>query len=249
MTLVDNLSGSVDFRISSVYALVKSGSTVLHEGTLGSVVTTPFNTEMLRYVGIGPQNLTETNAQFSSSLTASWTDIEIEVSASASTDYSKYYFKNGECLNYERTRFAFINKLGTWDYFNIAYPYEKKTQRDRSTTKQTHLQYQSITGDEPGLADPTLTTPIYDTKDRGLNNYYLQPTDTFSITSDWVTTEQADWLTELFDSPNVFVQTGSNFVPINITSAEYLWKTNKFNQKVFQYEFNYALSNERFNRT
>lgn len=248
ISLLDNLSGSINLRIENVVARVKNNSTTLHSGNIGSIATTPFNTEMLRYVGVGPQNLSDLNSSFESALSGDWTNIEIEVSASASTDYKTYYFENGNCTNYDKTRFAFINKLGTWDYYNMDFPTNHSTDVKKEITLRTPLQYQKITGNEPGLEDPVLTVPVYDADARGEDIYYMEYTDKFRVSTDWLTEQQANWLTELLTSPNVYRQRGSKFEPINITNSKFKSKTNKRNQKTFKYDFQYQLANKRIAR-
>ena len=67
-----------------------------------------------------------------------------------------------------------------------------------------------------------------------------------------------DWLTELFDSPSVYIQNDlaafqsdnnaetyfypGGFVPVNIKNASYTWRSNKKKQKTFQYDIEFELS-------
>lgn len=250
ISIMDNISGSQRIEVNSIEVSVKSGSTVLHnEDILSGQTSSADNQNILRYIGAGPQNLSNLNANFSSSFTGSWTTYtvytDITINDNTEDVFTTYHFKNGECTNYDRTRFAFINKLGTWDYYNIDLPLRKRTKLGKKTTTRTHLQYQSIYANDRGVQDPTLATPIYDSDDRGLDLYYTDFEDTFRIQTDWLVEEQANWLTEMFNSPNVYIQIGSYFQPVNITSKEYKWKTNPRGQKVFQYFIEYSLSNQR----
>ena len=85
-------------------------------------------------------------------------------------------------------------------------------------------------------------------------------------------TATSDWLTELIESPSVFIQnevlivsmittnmapdyfmerethTKHGFAPINIKNASYTWKTNKFSQKLFQYDLKWEMSNINIGR-
>lgn len=233
--------------ISNVTASVYNGATLLHSDTFNPGVSPLPNTKLVRYVGIGPGNLTDTSAAFSSSLTSSWTDIVLEVTGSYSgSNYSRsYYYKNGDCSFFDVQRFAFINKLGTWDYHNIDLPFTKNTKITRKSLTKTHLQYQEAYGVQFG-SDPELVRPIYKSDSRGLSDYYMQPVDRFSIVTDWLNESEANWLTEMIDSPNVYTQISGSFYPINITKANYNWKTNPRGQKIFQYDFTYEFSNQRF---
>ena len=252
ITLLDNISGSQSIDITAIEITIKSGSTTIYTEDILTTPSSPTDSNMMRYIGVGPQNLSELSASFSSSFTGSWTSYEvytdISINDNKGTRETTYYYENGECTNYTKTRFAFINKLGTWDYFNIDLPYTKSTTLSRKKYTKTHLQYQSQYN-APAALEPTIATPIYRLQDRGITNYYIQPTDKFKITSNWVDEQAANWLTELFDSPEVYVQIDNNFQPINITSANYTWKTNSRAQKVFQFNIDFEYSNKRFNRS
>ena len=254
ISMFDTISGSGIFQnVSSSYAEVYSGSTLLHGDFLNGFTSAPSNSRLLRYIGIGPQNLSDYDVNFSSSLTGSWTDIKLTVSGSLDATVRDpnfeaiYYFKNGGCTNYDRTRFAFINKLGVWDYYNIDLPLKKDTKLTKKTTNRTHLQYQTIAGTEGGGV-PALDGSIYNRDDRGKDIYYTETKDEFVIDTDWLDEGQANWLTEMFNSPDVYIQVGSYFQPINITSANYAWKANKRKDKIFKYNIRYQLANQRIAR-
>jgi hypothetical protein len=60
-----------------------------------------------------------------------------------------------------------------------------------------------------------------------------------------LTQEEADWLEQLFYSPNVYIQDGSNMVPVIINSSDFVSKTNPRTQKNFQYAITYTLANSK----
>jgi hypothetical protein len=108
--------------------------------------------------------------------------------------------------NCEYTRFAFINKYGFWDYYNVYNPLRKLTNVDRKIYEQNYVDYSSIQS-------------IYSQTKRGETQYNTGYTDTFEITTTYLDKPMADWLTEMFDSPDVYVQSNGEFVPINITNT------------------------------
>ena len=78
-------------------------------------------------------------------------------------------FKRQECSYYDReteynggrqakikgrTRFAFINKYGVWDYFNIPYPAQKQAKIKKSTYVKPQLNWQDISNTTASAAKP-----------------------------------------------------------------------------------------------
>jgi len=65
MTIMDNISGSQRMEFNSIEITVKSGSTTLHyEDILSTQTSSANNEDILRYIGVGPQNLSDLNANF-----------------------------------------------------------------------------------------------------------------------------------------------------------------------------------------
>ena len=60
--------------------------------------------------------------------------------------------------------------------------------------------------------------------------------------------ETAEWLSQMLESPSVFLQQGENFIPIVITNGNYTHFTNKRSQKTFQYDITFQYSNVRLGR-
>ena len=94
----------------------------------------------------------------------------------------------------------------------------------------------------------TTNAVTYDKKRRGTDGYYTNITENFTVNSDWLTQADADWLETLFYSPDVYVQEGTEWLPIIITTTEFISKTNPRTQKNFQYIVNYTLANNKRSR-
>jgi len=144
------------------------------------------------------------------------------------------FTKDEEC-NYDRIRFAFVNNYGMWDYYGFNLPIRKQTTMDRQMVDKPFVNYGSNSGQ-------------YDVNRRGKDYYNTQYTDSISVTTPLIDKTTAEWLSEMLESPSVFVQENDNFVPIIITNASYNHYTNLRGQKTFQYDISFQYSNQRIGR-
>ena len=236
----------------------------------------------LTHFGIGPANLSASNfpnaiGSFSASAYIAdnnWSRITYEFEG-----FSNNYnigFTQASCSFYDqtidssspslaqdfikgRTRFAFINKYGVMDYYNVLNPVKKTSKIKRKNYVKPQLPWQNMN---------TTSGAVFNANSRGKDDYYTTYVDDFSVTTDYIDTATSDWLTELIESPSVFIQneaivnlnanddrfyrnrqTAPNgFAPINIKNASYIWKTNKWSQKLFQYDLSWEMSNVNIGR-
>lgn len=140
-----------------------------------------------------------------------------------------------EICNYERVNFAFINNYGFWDYYGFNLPKKKNTSVDRKTIQKPFVDYSSA------------TSP-YNVNRRGAETYNLTYTDDYSISTPYLLQNEAEWVSQLIESPEVYIQQDSVMVPIIITNASYTHNTNIRSQKAFQYEITYRYANQRHAR-
>ena len=236
----------------------------------------------LIHVGIGPANLSSSN--FPNTINANSASYYIDDNAWSRITYefegfSGNYnigFTQQSCSFYDqeidssipskatdfikgRTRFAFINKFGVMDYYNVVNPIKKTSRITRKNYVKPQLPWQNMS---------TTSGAVFNTNSRGKDDYYTTYIDNFSVTTDYMDTATSDWLRELIESPSVFIQNEAivnqnvdaadfyterrtipnGFAPINIKNASYTWKTNKFSQKLFQYDLNWEMSNVNIGR-
>lgn len=140
-----------------------------------------------------------------------------------------------EACNYERVNFLFINNYGMWDFYGFNLPIKKNTSIMRKSFVKPFVDYSSV------------TSP-YNGKRRGTSVYNTSYMDNISVSTPYVTEEVANWLTQLIESPEVYLQEGTNMVPIVITNSNYIHNTNIRSQKAFQYEISYQYANQRQTR-
>ena len=259
-----SLVNSTDYETVTIFeetyidpALVKVYASKIETGSIsgnvwtGSIALTPpsgaFNT-----IGVGPQNLADNFPDFKTLLDSgsinhlyTFNDaggyallINDKWDGSIiSAEISPYNIANAikQCSD-EYTRFAFINKYGFWDYYNIYNPVRTTTALERQNYNPTQLSYQYgfQTRYNPFIPQHT--------------QYFLRSKDSYVIDTDYIDKETANWLEELLESPEVYIQEGSDFVPIVITNSTYEHNNSTSRNKLFQYTIEWVYANPRRSR-
>ena len=171
---------------------------------------------------------------------------QVPILGSDDTDSSYFDFQNvlagstirvpitDQC-HWERVNFAFINNYGFWDFYGVNLPQKKNTSIKRKEITTPFVDYSSGTSQ-------------YNLSRRGKGYYQTSYEDSFEVVTDWLSQEQAEWLTQLLESPEVYVETDAGFAPIVLTNSSYRHNTNRAAQKNFQYTIQYKFSNQRRTR-
>tara|TARA_R100001460_G_scaffold61476_6_gene101560 strand:- start:8123 stop:9307 length:1185 start_codon:yes stop_codon:yes gene_type:complete len=147
------------------------------------------------------------------------------------SDYRYYFYWKPDC-HYDTTNFIFINKYGAWDNFTVTLPTDKQTRITRDELKRPFVNYSN--------------DGAYNLQRRGRDYYNLDFLDSYVVSSNWLSQGQAEWLTEMLESPKVFIQNnGGGVTPIVITNSSYTSFTNKKAQKTFEFEIEYQYANAR----
>jgi len=193
----------------------------------------------LLHIPAGPQNIRAVSSTFEPYIDdpASYPYYSIKLIYEL-TDGQFHLFKNEPCLYHEGRNFAFINKLGVFDYYRATLVDRQRESFDRKTYKAPYINYSTTSG----VVD-------YSYSRRGETQYYASFENKFEVETDWLSTEQSNWLFELFESPSVYVQQGSDFVGIVIENASEEYRTNPAGQRMFKYTIQYRLSNPKRSRT
>lgn len=268
----NNLQG--DYLTNYVVS-VYDGTTLMHQETVGLGAYS--GSEDVVIIGSGPENLRLISGDLDTAFSGSWDQYSLGIySNDSGADADGYwYVRESKALtdpysidimppgtgklpqrnfeyaaqdrycNYERTRFVFINKYGQYDFYNVWSPVKKMTKVGRETITRPFVDYSSEGN--------------YNIQRRGKDTYFTQFNDTFSVTTCVLEENVANWLTQLIESPQVYIeidnaQQGSIFarnlyVPINITNSSYDWNTNPRSQKMFQYTIEWEYSNQRYSLT
>ena len=193
------------------------------------------------YIGVGPKNFTDGGE----SLGSGWAYYEVTLYAQESAgieDNTAYFAKRRfvkqepEC-GYDGTRFAFINDFGVYDYITFPYAESKQDSIERQTYEQGFVNYST-----------TSNSVTYDKSRRGTKVFSIKANETRTAESDYLTQEEADWLVQLIESPEVYVQEGTEFLPVVIENTAFEYKTNPRTQKMYRLQVTYKLANQKRGR-
>jgi hypothetical protein len=202
-----------------------------------AVATSQSAGTQLLTIGVGPQNL----AANGDVLPPDWSYYTVQAhnqkSAGVVNTSGSYatlrYVKQGPQCGYDGVRFAWKNEFGVWDYYTFTLQTNAQTNIERQQYTQTFVDYSTPD-----------STVAYNKERRGIKPYYNKLTSNKTANSNWLDQGEADWLRELFYSTNVFIQEGTTFFPIAITTANLVEKTNPRTQKNFQYVIEFQLGNQ-----
>ena len=137
-----------------------------------------------------------------------------------------------DTCHWDRVNFVFINNYGVWDSYGVNLPQRKTTNLKRESLTKPFVDYSSFTS-------------AYDVTRRGKELYNVSYEDDYEVVTDWLDEATAEWLTQMIESPEVYVRQGNNPIPIIITNTSYEHNTNRRGQKLFQYTIQYQLANSR----
>ena len=191
----------------------------------------PISASSFTTFGIGPQNLIDAGVS-SSIIEQAARLLYVDLNDPPNTSYYNIFLprQDGHPCSDEYTRFAFINQYGFWDYYNVYNPVRKTTAVKRNQYKRPFVSYDNYIG-------------TFDIENRGETQHYTELSDRYNVTTDYITEQTANWLSELFESPSVFIQQGTEFIPINITKTNYRVNNSTARNKLFQYEIDYKMAN------
>jgi hypothetical protein len=195
----------------------------------------------LVHIAAGPKNFsdggTTLNASWYRYLVSVWGQESAGVESNTGR-YAQYWFtkQTAEC-GYTGTRFAFINEFGVYDYYTFPFADSISDSMTRSEYTQTFVDYSTTFG---GVT--------YNASRRGAKVFNQDYSQNRVAESGYLTQEEADWLRQLVESPEVFIQSGTTFLPVVITNSDFTFKTNPRTQKLYRLTLTYKMANQKRSR-
>jgi len=241
-TVTVNTPGGYDVKVYDEAANGYTGSALL---TVAD--TTP---DFYSIVGVGPYNIfTDTtipNRGIVTGSDAAW--ICFEQSGKKPINYMLPNHSKYPCTTDGRpnsyVRFLWQNNYGAWDFYNVYNTLQQTNTVERETYTQPFPTYNQI------------TSP-FNINNRGEKQISSILSEQFTISTDYVSDKTSNWLTQMFDSNNVYIRIpdpdnylfdnyAGDLRAIVINNVNYRWQEDQKRNKSFQYTINWQFSNKSF---
>lgn len=143
----------------------------------------------------------------------------------------QYIFNVVDC---SKVTLHFLNDLGGFDMFIFDASDKTSFKFEKKHYKKDPQELQS---------DGTID---YSQVNREWVNYYVKQIKTMKLTSDWITDDEAVWLRQMFSSPEIYAQIGSELIALKgITELGYDIKQFEYND-LFNIELNIEFSVDNY---
>ena len=147
-------------------------------------------------------------------------------------------FHVNACDPYNHVRFVFINKYGVYDYYSANKMKKEQERIERESYSKSYIPYDNPTNQVQYQADA-----------RGVTNWYNTFENIHTVETDYVSKATSEWLMELFESPQVYIQDGDDYIPVVITNTREKIKSLAPADKVFKYTISYRYANRKRSRS
>jgi hypothetical protein len=153
--------------------------------------------------------------------------VQIQTSGGTAISELKRYDIDDTCSKYTPVRIHFLNKLGGFDSFTFTLV-SKKDYEIKKTDFQKN--YQAVKATSDRLQATSITTIR----------------DGLTVTSNYLSEAEHEWLKELITSPIIFQELNDNLIALRCMDLKYLEKK-KVNEKLFNLvaTFDYTYTNNR----
>jgi hypothetical protein len=135
---------------------------------------------------------------------------------------------NLSCTQYDVIPLHFLNSVGGYETFHFTLVNRQSRSIERQSFERLQYEYESA----------TTAMDMVDAYGRlygGTIPFTTKQKLTYKLISDWVNFTDYNWLKELIASPEVYLQRGNQFVPVNISTTS--WQEKKrFADKTFNLE-------------
>lgn len=190
----------------------------LYDANGNSITSDAYDIGYYRYwqLNVGPEvivaNTTITQAQFD---LAAYYECYVEYSDGVTTNYTEMFriWYDQDCTRYNPVRLHWLNKFGSYDSFS----FDLVSQESANVTANNYQQQlgEWATGGYYGFAREATQ----------MKHYSKRTIEQLIINSDWIKEDVQHWLVEeLYESPRVYIETGSSFVPVMVTNPNYVKK-------------------------
>ena len=134
------------------------------------------------------------------------------------------------------SRFWWINREGGWNFFTFDQVQEVSTNIDRNYASQSEITHGFTTSSN---RDPQ-NTRVFKASSVNYRSSYEQ---NIVKRSSWLNIGQADFVSGIFESPNVYLESSGTYIPVTVTNGSYDAARTSRDGRLTSYELNYRLTN------
>jgi hypothetical protein len=203
----------------AVFKSYSSNGTLLN--TYSYTIPTGLVAKLRLDIGTGTRNLLG-NLSLDN---VSYYTVELQNTASNLVSEVFKYIINTKCYSYTQKRLKFKNKVGGFDYFTFSLRSDNKVTVNRNNYNRNLKSVNSNNFYGHTLGD------------RGLTTFSTVAIGDQTLTSDWLSNDEASWLEELFTSPDVYLLDGANELPVVVTNSD-ITIGKKENRGLISYKIN-----------
>ena len=131
--------------------------------------------------------------------------------------------------------FAWWNRTGGWEYFKADQEETKNTSVSKSSFDTTNISFGRSTSTNRVQG----ATRVFE---GGTKNYAVEYGETYSKQTRWLDESEAERVSGIFDSPSVFLQSGTDWIPVQVSNGGYETLTTRRKAPLFNYNIQWRYS-------
>jgi hypothetical protein len=215
--ILSDIPTDVDYLVVKTYSNADFTG-LIQTATKVNAVSQALTASRMFKVATGPESLNNMTGAFVTGaqpvITSSVKSYTVQLTNSASADCSEIlYFVIDEPCRYEQRRIHFENKFGSFDAYNFNQRSQLQEDVRRTSYKKNKYPVTS-TGSNRLYQDPSQVVN------------YVETQEFLTVRSDYLTTEQNDWLKQLISSPELYLEITDHTGAQNYLAYEMVTNTN-----------------------
>lgn len=226
-----------------VYKTYDSGGILIQSAVKAITVAQNLTTSRMYKVATAPETINNLTGAWvlgaQPIVTANVATYTVQLTNSANAVASEILrFNIVEPCRYTQRRLHFVNQLGGWEAFNF----------NLKSTKRREIERKGYKYDKYPVVAAGLSRSLYD---QAQVTNYVATQDFISLKSDFITEAQNDWLKELIESPEIYLEittaAGAQqyFAVENIVGTSWMEKQTE-NDKLFTMDVEIKLSHKNY---
>jgi len=164
---------------------------------------------------VGPENIVNNTTILQSNFDiCAYYEVYVEYTDGMTLNYTEHFqiWYDQDCTRYEPVRLHWLNKFGSYDSFS----FDLLSQSSGNVTANNYQQQ---------IGQWSAGNYIFPRNASQMKHYSKRSIEQLIINSDWIKQDVQHWLVEeLYESPRVYIESGTSFVAVMVTNPNYVKK-------------------------